>query len=171
MGTPAYMAPEQVEGREPGSRRGPVFAWAWCCTKWRSGRLPFPGASLGQMLSSGSNLEYPRRRGSVPECRPAWMALVAALLEKDPARRPQSASEVARDLSAIADAWPPRPLDPDGVLSTPSPLVAICLLALAAWLYLRSKVPDSQSPIPNNPAAYTQLTSFTDSAVPPGSFP
>ena len=37
--------------------------------------------------------------------------LVAKLLEKDPAKRPQSASEVARELSAIADridAPPPR---------------------------------------------------------------
>ena len=32
---------------------------------------------------------------------------------------------------------------------------------------MRSKVPGNQPPIPNNPSSYTQLTSFTDSAVSP----
>jgi hypothetical protein len=41
------------------------------------------------------------------------------------------------------------------------------LLGLAAFYYLRFKVRGSQPPIPNNPSSYTQLTSFTDSAVAP----
>ncbi len=168
MGTPAYMAPEQVEGREPSSVAD-LFSLGLVLYEMSVGRLPFPGASLGQMLSSGSHAPVPapsRERVGVPA---SLDGLVAKLLAKDPARRPQSASEVARDLSALADrlAAPPRSrLRP--VFAIP---VLALLLVLAAsaglWLYRRSTVPGSQPPIPNNPASYTQLTSFTDSAVHP----
>jgi eukaryotic-like serine/threonine-protein kinase len=110
MGTPAYMAPEQVEGREPSSVTD-LFALGLVLYEMAVGKLPFPGASLGQMLSSGAHLAVPqpsRERVGVPA---SLDGLVARLLEKDPAKRPQSASEVARELSAIADrlaAPPPR---------------------------------------------------------------
>jgi WD40 repeat protein len=73
---------------------------------------------------------------------------------------------VAAELSALADRLAAKP-----PTSRLRPLYAVpaiaVLLGLAAWFYLPFKVPGSQPPIPNNPAAYTQLTSFTDSAVAP----
>src|SRR5579872_730681 len=53
MGTPAYMAPEQVEGREP-SNVTDLFSLGLVLYEMVAGRLPFPGASLVQMLTSGS---------------------------------------------------------------------------------------------------------------------
>src|SRR6202046_1496146 len=53
MGTPAYMAPEQADGRQPTSSAD-LFALGLVLYEMSVGRLPFPGASLGQMLSSGS---------------------------------------------------------------------------------------------------------------------
>ena len=165
MGTPAYMAPEQVEGREPGSAAD-LFSLGLVLYEMAVGKLPFPGASLGQMLSSGAHPAMPqpsRERVGVPA---VLDGLVARLLEKDPAKRPRSASEVARELSSLADrliAPPPRSrLRP--VFAIPAVLL---LLGIAVALYYRSNAAKSQSPIPNNPASYTQLTSFTDSAVAP----
>jgi len=162
MGTPAYMAPEQVEGREPGSAAD-LFSLGLVLYEMAVGKLPFPGASLGQMLSSGAQTKVPapsREHAGVPA---GLDPLVARLLEKDPAKRPQSAAEVARELSALADrlaAPPPRSR------LRPAYAVAILLiLGISLALYLRSKPPGSQPPIP--PAPYTQLTSFTDSAVHP----
>ena len=90
-------------------------------------------------------------------------------LQKDPSQRPQSASEVASELSTLADRLPALP-------SRFRPLHAIAavvlLCGLAAILYLRSNGPGSQSPIPNPPpSSYTQLTSFTDYAVGPALSP
>jgi serine/threonine protein kinase len=165
MGTPAYMAPEQVEGREPSSATD-LFSLGLVLYEMAVGKLPFPGASLGQMLSSGAHPAVPapsRERVGVPA---SLDGLVAKLLEKDPAKRPQSASDVARELSAIADRLAAAPLGSRWRPVYVIPAVVV-LLSLAAWLYLRSKVPETKPPIPNNPASYTQLTSFTDSAVSP----
>ncbi len=164
MGTPAYMAPEQVEGREPSSAAD-LFSLGLVLYEMAVGKLPFPGASLGQMLSSGSQTSVPqpsRERVGVPA---SLDPLVARLLEKDPAKRPQSASEVARELSTLADrlAAPPR----SRVRFLYAIPAALLLLGIAVALYLHSKASDSQPPIPSNPASYTQLTSFTDAATGP----
>jgi eukaryotic-like serine/threonine-protein kinase len=167
MGTPAYMAPEQVDGRQP-TISADLFALGLVLYEMSVGRLPFPGASLGQMLSSGSQTALPapsHQRTGVPA---SLDAMVAELLQKDPAKRPQSASEVARELSMLADrlAAPATRFRPLYAI----PLIAL-LLGLAAVFYLRSNVPGSQSPIPSNPSSYTQLTSFTDYAVGPALSP
>ncbi len=162
MGTPAYMAPEQTDGRQPTSSAD-LFSLGLVLYEMSVGRLPFPGASLGQMLSSGSQT-------AVPAGVPASLdGLIAKLLQKDPIRRPQSASEVASELSTLADRLAAAP-------SRFRPLYAIApvalLLGLAAVFYFRSKVPGGQSPIPNPPSSsYTQLTSFTDYAVGPALSP
>ena len=165
MGTPAYMAPEQVDGLEP-TESADLFALGLVLYEMSVGRLPFPGASLGQMLSSGSNPAVPapsRQRVGVPA---RLDGLVAKLLEKDPAKRPQSAAEIARDLSALAERLAATP-----ARSRWRPLLALSsaglLVVLAAWLYLRSRAAENFPPVPGNPASYTQLTSFTDAAVNP----
>ena len=164
VGTPAYMAPEQVEGGELGSFTD-LFALGLVLYEMAVGRLPFPGASLGQMLSSGSHAPVPspsRERVGVPA---KLDAIVARLLEKDPAKRPQSALEVARELSAVADR-----------ISAPSPrtqwrtvytiVAAVITVSLAAWIFLQSSN-SLKGQIASDPTSYTQLTSFTDAAVAP----
>ena len=169
MGTPAYMAPEQLESQEPTAATD-LFALGLVLFEMSVGRLPFPGASLGRMLSSGAHTTVPapsRERSGVP---PAMDALVSKLLEKDPAHRPQSAAEVVRELSSIADrlAAPPA-RSPFRAAFVAIPAVAL-LLALGLWLTLRSKEPASQPPIPD-PGSFIQLTSFTDSASGPALSP
>jgi eukaryotic-like serine/threonine-protein kinase len=165
MGTPAYMAPEQVESRKPTAATD-LFALGLVLFEMSVGRLPFPGASLGQMLSRGAHTTVPAPSRERPGVSPALDALVSKLLEKDPARRPRSAAEVARELSSIADrlAAPPA-RSPFRAAFLAIPAVAL-LLGLGLWLTLRSKEPASQPPIAD-PGSFIQLTSFTDSATGP----
>jgi eukaryotic-like serine/threonine-protein kinase len=165
MGTPAYMAPEQVERREPTAATD-LFALGLVLFEMSVGRLPFPGASLGQMLSSGAQATLPapsHERSGVP---PALDALVSKLLEKDPARRPPSAAEVAGELSSIAErlAAPPA-RSPFRAAFVAIPAIAL-IFGLGLWLTLRSKQPANRPPIPD-PGSFTPLTSFTDSATGP----
>ncbi len=161
VGTPAYMAPEQIEGMEPGPAAD-LFSLGLVLYEMLAGRLPFPGASLGQMLASGSQpaMPAPSRAGlGVPA---SLDRLIGKLLEQDPANRPQSAAEVARELSVMADRRVPRRAY--AILAIAS---LVILGAVGLWLYPRGEPRASQTPIPSNTASYTQLTSFTDSAVGP----
>ncbi|MDA2809158.1 serine/threonine-protein kinase [Nocardiopsis sp. RSe5-2] len=103
-GTPAYMAPEQIRGARVGPEAD-VFAWAAVIAFAASGRGPFDGDSVHEVLhkvvSDEPNLE------EVPErLRP----LLRACLDKDPARRPTAVrvlgALVGRDPGPEAEASP-----------------------------------------------------------------
>jgi serine/threonine protein kinase len=169
VGTPAYMSPEQVEGLDL-SNVTDLFSLGLVLYEMLAGRLPFPGASLGQMLSSGSQPALPapsRERPGVPS---GLDGLIGKLLQRDPAGRPQSAAEVARELSAMADR---RAHPPSGIRSLTGLAYGIAISSLVIlgaaglWLYRRAEPHGSRTPIPNTMAAYTQLTSFTDAATGP----
>lgn len=143
IGTPAYMAPEQVAGREP-SAAADLFALGIVLYEMAAGKLPVPGASFGQILLSGSQAPAPAVSKERPEVPASLNDLVVKLLEKDPARRPQSASEVARELSALADRLTAPNSTGIRALLRPVffiPAIAfILVLALGGgWLYRRSE--------------------------------
>jgi tetratricopeptide (TPR) repeat protein len=91
-GTPGYMAPEQWR-LDPGDARTDLFALGVLLFRLLAGQLPFDGRD--QPGRSG-----PAPALGVPEA-PGITALVARLLELEPARRPDGAGEVAAALTAI----------------------------------------------------------------------
>src|SRR5579863_9526472 len=163
LGTPAYMAPEQVEGREP-SACADLFALGLVLYEMVVGKLPFPGASLGQMLSSGVNATVPTPSEQRADLPPALDRLVTKLLEKDPSKRPQSALEVERELTAIADrlSSPPSPSLLRPVFAIPAIVLLLLLVAGGVWFYQRSQqrqwareeaIPEINRLAPNTPLA------------------
>ncbi|WP_165494953.1 serine/threonine-protein kinase [Actinomadura roseirufa] len=107
VGTPAYFAPEWLEGHPP-TDRSDVFAWAGTIVYAATGRPPFGRAtSLPATLHRIAHGE-PDLDG-VP---PSLLPLLLECLAKDPARRP-----AARDLMVrLVD---PSATGPAGVLSAP----------------------------------------------------
>lgn len=114
-GTPAYMSPEQARGEET-SLASDLFSLGIVLYEAASGRLPFVGFTIMDQLAALASAEPIPLSQLVPDLPPRFSALVMQLLEKEPARRPSSAQEVARrfaeiegDLPATRRAPPGRP--------------------------------------------------------------
>jgi eukaryotic-like serine/threonine-protein kinase len=99
-GTPAYMAPEQTRAGAAVDHRADLYALGVVAYEALAGAHPFGPRSPRSIMAAHAGepiAPLATRRSDVP---PALAALVMRLLEKDPARRPQSAEEV---LTALDD--------------------------------------------------------------------
>jgi predicted Ser/Thr protein kinase len=104
VGTPAYMAPEQLEGTRV-TAAADMWSWAVSMTFAGTGRLPFTGDSLTAM--GWAILHGDPSVGALPE---PLGSIVRRCLSKDPALRP-SARDALSELVA-AGAQPLGPLPP-----------------------------------------------------------
>ena len=99
IGTPAYMAPEQAAGRADRiERRTDVYGLGAILYELLTGRPPFPGAEVGEVLRQVRESEPPRPRqvrAGVP--RPLEAVCLRALA-KNPEGRYASAGELAREV-------------------------------------------------------------------------
>ncbi len=101
LGTPAYMAPEQVVGDAATDHRADLYSLGVIAYEAILGAHPFAGRAP-QALVAAHLTETPTslvaRRADTP---PALDALVMKLLAKDPASRPQRAADVLRSLPDV----------------------------------------------------------------------
>ena len=100
VGTPAYMSPEQAEGR-PVDWRSDIFSLGTMLYEMASGVRPFRGDSTIAILSSIVRDDPPavsKLRRDLPK---PLDAIVAQCLSKDPAARP-SAAAIEEQLAKIA---------------------------------------------------------------------
>jgi serine/threonine protein kinase len=93
VGTPAYMAPEQLRGAPP-DHRTDVFALGVVAYEMLSGRLPFSRGSLADIVLAQDRGALPLASASA-RVPPALERVVMRALEMDPDRRPPSAHEFA----------------------------------------------------------------------------
>ena len=97
-GTPAYMAPEQVE-QKPASPATDVYSLGIVLFEMVSGKLPFHAASPLETAKLRLDRDAPLLRAAAPDAPLAWERTVEACLRRDPARRPASVGEVAARLT------------------------------------------------------------------------
>jgi CheY-like chemotaxis protein len=100
VGTPAYMAPEQMLG-ESFDERIDLYAMGVVLFECLTGRLPFVASSPVALIAKLMMEKPPSPMVLNPEVPSAMSALVLRLLAKDPAERPASAVELARLLSDL----------------------------------------------------------------------
>ena len=98
LGTPAYMAPEQVAGDPNVDHRADIYSLGCVAYEMLTGHSPFAGKSPQQMLAA-QVMETPKPVTEVrPDVPPTLALLVSRCLAKEPSARPQSASELASQL-------------------------------------------------------------------------
>lgn len=102
MGTPEYMAPEQVEGRTADiGPRSDVYALGAILYEAVTGVCPHSGSTVLEVFAKISNEEpvLPRRR--VPGISRDLEAVILRALQRDPAKRYPTAGELAEELRRI----------------------------------------------------------------------
>ena len=102
LGTPGYMAPEQLAAEPEVDARADIYAMGVIAYEMLAGHAPFPGLTAGQLLVA----HLTRAPEPLTACRaevPEQLAqLVMRCLEKDPGARWQSAAELSAALDAFA---------------------------------------------------------------------
>ncbi|HET6222188.1 MAG TPA: protein kinase, partial [Dongiaceae bacterium] len=130
VGTVAYMSPEQAQGHPIGDRSD-IFSFGAVLYEMLAGRRPFVGDS-SIVTVAGILTHTPVPIGSIRNDVPAALeSLVAACLEKSPARRP-SAREVVDRLRAIRERLSTQRVDVRALLRRPAISGAAAALAVAA---------------------------------------
>ena len=105
LGTPRYLAPEQIESPAAVDERSDLFSFGVLLYRAISGRLPF--ARLGDVLSADGPRALHELRPEIPE---ALSEIVAGLLRREPHRRPSDAREVMAMIEALRESTPAEPL-------------------------------------------------------------
>ena len=98
LGTPMYMAPEQVEGGREVTVRTDVYALGALLYEMLTGRPPHVGESIPEVYAKISREEAAPPRRLEPSVPWELDAIALKALEKNPSRRYESAALFAEDL-------------------------------------------------------------------------
>ncbi|MGZ4789054.1 MAG: protein kinase domain-containing protein, partial [Terriglobales bacterium] len=97
LGTPRYMAPEQVEAKTVDSRTD-IYALGLIFYEMVTGDVPFTAETTLQLMYKRAHESPPPPNTVIPDI-PQWLNnIIVKCLECDPARRYQSARDILNDL-------------------------------------------------------------------------
>ena len=112
LGTPNYMAPEQIKGA-PVDGRTDIFALGICLYECLTRRKPFGGDSLTSISYKIVHEPFPPLHEINPQIPEGYEEVVANCLQKDPTKRYQRARDLSTALRAVLRGEKPvRPPDP-----------------------------------------------------------
>ena len=166
-GTPAYMAPEQLEGREV-TVRSDIYALGLVLYELFTGRRAFTGRTLAELMRQHRDSDLASPSTVVEGLDPAVESAILRCLENDPADRPASALAVAAALpggdplaAALAAGETPSPemvaalAAAEGMAPAKAfaCLAAVTLGLLAALLLGRGAQIPATVPLPRSPEA------------------
>jgi len=137
VGTPAYMAPEQLAG-QGASAKTDLYALGLVLYEMFAGRSPFRPASLSELIRMQAEEDPPKLSTIVPGFDPIVEKAVHRCLARDPADRPASAYALAASLpggdplaAALAAGETPSPemVAAAGHVGAISPAIGLAMLA------------------------------------------
>ena len=116
-GTPTYIAPEQIEGREPDCRSD-IYSLGLTLYHLLTGNPPFEGRSLDEILDAQQADYLPDPCDILPRLPVSFGWLLAKMTAKDPAKRPHTWTDVLKDIHQIKEGKSPLPPYPGDDEST-----------------------------------------------------
>jgi len=143
-GTPAYMAPEQLAGKEA-TRQSDLYALGLVLYELFTGKPPFAGKDLQELQRQRAETPKTTPSTLIPDISPRLESAILRCLEPEPNLRPASALEVAVSLpggdplaEALAAGETPSPdlLAASGPREALRPQAAIALLACVAAVFV-----------------------------------
>ena len=145
LGTLAYMAPEQLEGR-PSDACADIFSFGAVLHEMVTGRRAFAGETRAAVITQVLTANPPPVSSARPDLPATLDGIVAACLAKDPEERWQDAGDVGRQLRTLAGGTPegkappgPRRSGPPGWLPWGIAAAALSLSILSAVALVRTK--------------------------------
>jgi serine/threonine-protein kinase len=156
LGTPVFMAPEQVIDAKRADRRSDIYSLGCVLFALLSGQPPFPTGSILAMLEAKQKDEYPPLRGLCPKAPKALCAIVDRMLASKPENRYASCAEIIADIAALNLA-----ADRLSFMGPPVPL--------AATRPMQALVQESVKKKPSRPKKKPRRTNPTRAAATPQS--
>jgi serine/threonine protein kinase len=121
MGSPLYMAPEQVRSAKKVDARADIYSLGVILYQLVTGRVPFPAETLGELFEALFTRATPPPRGHRPEISPELDAVIMRCLAKTPEERFEGAAQLGAALQPLTD--PRRSLTSmPAVEAAPAPL-------------------------------------------------
>ena len=111
LGSPDYMAPEQLSGGAVGPAAD-LYSLGATLFELLAGRRPHQADNLGELLRAVAGEPAPQLAALRPELDPALCDAVMPLLAKDLAQRPSDANRVAARLWSVANGTAGGPATP-----------------------------------------------------------
>jgi serine/threonine protein kinase/tetratricopeptide (TPR) repeat protein len=102
IGTPEYMSPEQVEGKDS-DRRSDIYSFGVILFEMVTGRLPFSADTPFAIAFKQQSERPPRPEDLNPQTPPQLGAIILKCLEKDREKRYQSTEEICLDLGQVEE--------------------------------------------------------------------
>ncbi len=154
VGSPAYMAPEQIEDG-PLTPATDIYAFGVVLYEMVTGRFPFQAETALATALMRLNEKPSPPRTYAPDLDERWNRVILRCLERDPARRFASAEELAWALAGEGEARPAvrpavRPRR-GGLLAA---AVAAGVLLAGSWLAFPRLFDSPDSPAQTAPAAF-----------------
>ncbi|MEM9459653.1 MAG: protein kinase [Myxococcota bacterium] len=120
LGTPSYIAPEMIRTAQPAGPQSDIYSLGVMAYRMLTGRVPFAGETVFELLRKACFDPVPPLREIVPEVPPAVEEFVLTLLAKDPQARPSDMQQVRQGLLALEEEIPAVPSGQAAGASVPS---------------------------------------------------